>query len=382
MKALSAALLLLATAVAAAAEPPAGAVRFFKVAKSNFDRYTQHPAPEQQAWMRRRYSRMLTYSPYFDARLDWFPDAWVYKDLYAIYVDSPRATEHPEWILRDRDGNRLYIPYGCHDGVCPQFAADIGNPDFRAQWLAEAAGALAHGYRGLFVDDVNMSVSRVGDGRGRAVAPVDPRTGREMTDADWRRAMAEFTEQIRARFPDVEVIHNALWFVGHDDPLVARELLSASIVNLERGVNDDGITGGTGTYGFETFVAHVAWLHARGRSVVFDAGASSERAREYGLAAYLALDAGHDLLGNGTGSTPDDWWPGYDVELGAPAAASYRWRDVLRRDFARGIVLVNPPGAPSRTLSLGEGYVDLGGRTHTDLPLGPAEGRVLLKERS
>ena len=31
--------------------------------------------------MRAHYWRMLTYAPYFDSRVAWFPDAWVYKDL-------------------------------------------------------------------------------------------------------------------------------------------------------------------------------------------------------------------------------------------------------------------------------------------------------------
>ena len=359
-----------------------GAVRFFKVANSAFDPYTRSPGSEQQAWMRHAYRRMLVYAPYFDPRLAWFPDAWVYKDLYAIYVDSPRAAEHPEWILRDGAGNRLYIPYGCKGGSCPQFAADVGDAGYRAQWIAAAVATLAKGYRGLFIDDVNMTVSRVGDGAGRPVPPIDRRRGQEMTEADWRRAVAEFTEEIRARLPDTEIVHNALWFVGHDDPLVQRQLLSASVINLERGVNDGGIVGGSGTYGFETLLTHVDWLHAHDRAVVFDAGAASDQGREYGLAAYLALDGGRDLLGNDPRGTPDDWWSGYDVDLGAPAGGRYRWHEVLRRDFERGIVLVNPPGAPARALAVGEGYVDLGARPQPAVTLGPAEGRVLRKERS
>ena len=49
--------------------------------------------------------------------------------------------------------------------------------------------------------------------------PIDPRTGQAMTEADWRRYMAEFTEQIRAALPGKEIVHNAIWFAGHDDPV-------------------------------------------------------------------------------------------------------------------------------------------------------------------
>src|SRR5262249_278190 len=107
--------IVVAGALAAPYHPPlsetSGKVRFFKVAKTAFDPFPPHPTPAPRGWWGRAYSRMLPRAPSFTSRLAWFPDAWVYTDLYAIYVDSPRATEHPEWILRDRDGNRLYIPY-------------------------------------------------------------------------------------------------------------------------------------------------------------------------------------------------------------------------------------------------------------------------------
>src|SRR5689334_9979399 len=106
----------------------------------------------------------------------------MYQDSYAIYVSGdPRATAHPAWILHDDQGNPLYIPWGCSAGTCPQYAADFGNPDFRADWIAQAASALAGGtYRGLFIDDVNLDW-RVGDSWGNFVPPIDPRTGVAMT---------------------------------------------------------------------------------------------------------------------------------------------------------------------------------------------------------
>ena len=42
---------------------------------------------------------------------------------------------------------------------------------------------------------------RISDGNGNLQWPVDPRTGKAMTEAAWRRYMAEFMEQIRARAP-------------------------------------------------------------------------------------------------------------------------------------------------------------------------------------
>jgi hypothetical protein len=375
----AAALLIGLAAGPAPAADPEGRVHFAQVANSSFDTFTQNPTQAQKDWMRAHYWRMLTYAPYFDSRLAWFPDAWVYKDLYAIYTGSTLATSHPEWILRDASGNKLYIPYGCSGGTCPQYAADVGNPAFRANWIQEATATLGKGYRGLFVDDVNMLISRIGNGSGTAVAPIDPRTGRTMTEADWRRYMAEMVEQVRTAFPAKEIVHNALWFAGTADPSVQRELLAADIVCLERGVNDSGLVGGTGTYGFDTFLGLVDWLHAHGRAVYWLPGVSTNAAREYGLAAYFLMNAGGDSIGNdpGTGDTPSDWWSGYDTSLGAARGGRSTWNGLLRRDFDGGMVLLNPPGASQRTVTLPATYTDLTGASRTSVTLGAAQGVVL-----
>jgi len=366
----------------ARSDTSSGTIRFIQVADTAFDRFTAQPTPAQAAWMNAHYWRMLTYSPYFDSRLAWFPDAWVYKDLYAIYVGSAVATDHPEWILRDPSGNRLYIRFACSKHTCPQYAADVGDPGFRKFWISEAASVLGKGYRGLYVDDVNLTLSRVSDGSGQPVAPVDPRTGQAMTEADWRRYMAEFCEAIRAAFPTAEIVHNAIWYIGDEDPYVQREVASADLIDLERGVNDPGIRGGTGTYGFDTFLSHIDRVHAQGKSVMLEGRAHSAKAREYGLAAYFLVNSGTDGLANKAWSTPDRWWPAYDLVLGSALGPRYAWSGVLRRDFDGGIVLVNPPGSPPQLLDLGATYTDLTGEARSVLVLRPAQGAVLRKQGS
>jgi len=379
---LAAAVLSLAlVALADPGEPKPGTVRFVRIANSAFDRYTKNPSTSEQQWMRAKYWRMLAYSPYFDSRLTWFRAAWVYKDLYAIYVGSALAAEHPEWILRDTSGNPLHIRFACSGGTCPQYAADVGDPGFRAHWIAEAAAALAKGYRGLYVDDVNLTVSRVSDGKGQAVAPIDPRTRHPMTEADWRRDVTAFLAQIRTAFPQAEIVHNVIWYVDRNDPAVERAVESADVIGLERGVNDAGIRGGGGTYGFDTFLSYVDWIHAHGKGVLFDAKATTDQAREYGLAAYFLLTAGGDSLANDERGRPDDWWPGYETSLGAPRGRRYAWRGVLRRDFESGFVLLNPPDAPERNVELDDERVDLSGRRQTSIKLGAAAGAVLLAPR-
>ena len=242
---------------------PAGVVHYAKPATSSFDRYSRRPSARRQAWMRAHYWRMRAYSPYFDSRTRWYGNAWFYRDAYALFRGRRPAREHPEWILRDGRGRRLYIPFDCERGSCPQYAADIGNPAFRAHWIAGARASLARGYTGVFIDDVNMEL-RVSYGTGRAVAPRDPRTGKPMTLGAWRRYMADFMAQIRRALPGAEIVHNALWFARDDDPQVRRQLLAADLIEIERGFEDAGLTGGDGRYGFGTLLGFIDRRHADG----------------------------------------------------------------------------------------------------------------------
>jgi hypothetical protein len=360
---------------AVAAGPDAGTVKLARPAESDFDHHTLSPAPDAQAFMRERFWRMRTYAPYFDQRLSWYPNAWTYRDLYAIYRDSDLAEQRAEWILRDGAGNKLYIPFDCDGGSCTQYAGDIGDPAFRAYWIAQAKEQAA-AYRGIFVDDVNLE-PRVSDGSGDHRMPIDDRTGRTMTEADWQRYMAEFTEEIRAAMPDKEIVHNALWFAGHDDPSVRRELDAATHIEIERGVNDPGLTGGAGPFGYETLLRHIDWLHSRGKSVILDSYADSHAEVEYELASYFLVSSGGDSVGSSWRTEPGDWWPGYDVRLGAPRGDRYEWSGLLRRDFENGFVLVNQPGRAPVAVDLGAGSFDPAGQPRAAVTLGPAQGAVV-----
>lgn len=303
----------------------------------------------------------------------------VYKDLYALYVDEDLAAQHPDWILKDAQGNKLFIPWGCANGTCPQYAADPGNAAFRAHWLAEASATLAQGYRGLWVDDVNLEW-RVSDGNENFVNPIDPRTNQPMTLSDWQKYFVEFTKAIYAEFPQNEIAHNALWFADDlTNPYIQREIDSTDWINLERGINDDGLTGGGGQYGIETLFSYIDAVHARGKSVIFEASTNSKKGIEFGLAGWLLINNGWDSLGNDPKwSSPNDWWNGFEVNLGAAKGDRYQWNNVYRRNFAQGIALLNPPDAAKQIINLDKTYRTLDGKLVTKVKLKAKQGIVLL----
>jgi hypothetical protein len=203
-----------------------------------------------------------------------------------------------------------------------------------------------------------------------------------MTYDAWRSYMALFMEEVRAALPHAEIVHNALWFADSPtrtaDPYIRQEIQAADYVNLERGVNEPGLSGGAGPASLTSFLNYIDDVHALGKGVILDGSATDRHGTEYSLAAYFLISAGNDLVSAG-GMTPIHWWTGFDVNLGEALGPRRRWSGVLRRDFTRGMSLVNEPGALSRAVKLPSPMRDLDGRIVESLVLAPASGVVLTR---
>ena len=259
----------------------------------------------------------------------------------------------------------------------PQYAGDITNPAFRRHWIATARRVLTQRYAGLWIDDVNLEL-RVSDGSGQTVRPVV--RGRAMSDAAWRAAVAGFTTQIRRALPGEEIVHNSIWFAGgarrQADAGVRRQIRSADVINLERGVNDDGLTGDGGVWSVHALLRFVDDVHALGRSVIFEGVDPSAEGREYNLAAELLTANGRDAVGV-TDLAPGSALAKGDLDLGAAEGPRDVVDGVLRRRFTDGVALLNPPGAASATVRLDGDYVDLDGRPVGAVTLRAGAGAVL-----
>jgi len=367
-----------------------GHVSFYKHTGPSDDTYTTNPSPATVTFMNSHWTRLLTYGGYWNVgnKLSWYRNAWTYEDAYAIYTDPTNTTyanliaAHPNWILRDSKGNPLYIPYACSGGTCPEYAADITNPNgFRAWWLSQVQGLFSQTppFKGLFIDDVNLDLSRVSDGNGNPVTPIDPNTGTLMTNTAWRTYFADFMEQVRAALPGIEIAHNSLWFWDWTDSNIQREIQAADWINLERGVNDSGLTGGTGFWSLYRLWQFVDNVHADGKGVILDGEvplSATDPAREYSAANYLLISTGQDMVGDAS-ETPTNWWPGFDTDLGAAQGARYSWNNLWRRDFAGGMALVNPPGASTVVATLPQSFVRTDGSVVNSISLNGGEGAVL-----
>jgi putative glycosyl hydrolase-like family 15 (GHL15) protein/IPT/TIG domain-containing protein len=367
-----------------------GHVNFLKRTGPSDDVYTTNPSPSTVSFMNRDWTRLITFSGYWNQgnKLSWYGNAWSYLDSYAIYSDpantlyAPLVTGHPDWILRDVNGNPLYVNYDCSNGTCSQYAANLTNPaGFRAWWISQAQTLFSQAppFRGIFIDDVNLDLSCVSDGYGNPVTPVDPTTGTLMTNAVWRQYFADFMTQVRAALPAVELTHNSIWFWDWSDPAIQRQIQQADWINVERGVNDGGLTGGTGTWSLYRLLSFIDFVHSYGKGVVLDAESAlpfTDSAREYSVASYLLISTGKDMVGDNT-QTPSTWWGGFDTDLGSALGIRYVWQALWRRDFAGGMTLVNPPGSPALVVTLPAPFVRIDGSIVNGITLNAGEGAVL-----
>lgn len=351
-----------------------GLPRFEVRTDPSWDRYTAAPDDAMKQFFDSRVWRMMVYAPYFNSRLAWYPNALVYINLYAIPVNSLIVKQHPDWILRDADGQRLYIPYDCKGGSCPQYAADVSNEGYRAAWLDKAARFKQLGYKGFWVDDVNLAF-RVSDGDGKFRAPMIG--GRAMTSDEWQQNIVNFLEVIRRTFPDTEILHNSIWFAGNAkgemNPAIQRDIASCDYVNVERGVTDKGLKGGNGDWSLNAMFSYIDRVHGMGRGVVLDNTGSDF---DYGLAGFYMISTGVDAMG-AHAIRPPDWPKALTVDLGSPVdRRRTTWKGLLVRRFARGIAVINPPGSSTRHITLDSSFQNEDASQGQSVDLQPAGGLV------
>jgi len=376
-------LLAVLPALALAGDP--GHVYYQRLAEPSLDRWTNAPDSAGKAWFRDHFFRMGVFSTYFDSRTKWYQHALFYKNLYGVPTDSHVYAEHSDWVLRDSGGHSLYIPWGCKNGTCPQYAGDIANAAFRDWWIREARETLARGYFGIWVDDVNMEL-RVSDGNSKQAAPIDSSTRRPMTAEAWRGHVADFLEQIRNAFPKAEIVHNSIWFAGPEgvrdkDPAIRRQIAAADNLNIERGIaSDQGLTGGSDMWSLNALFAYIDRVHEIGRGVTLEEYSPDRAGLAYSLAGYFLISSGNDRIGDGS-ANPGNWWSGFDVDLGAPAGPRSYHAGVFQRVFADGMVLLGEPGLSPRKVNLPAAFVTLDGQPVNAVELHAREGVILRKTR-
>ena len=98
------------------------------------------------------------------------------------------------------------------------------------------------------------------------------------------------------------------------------------------------------------------------------------------LPGICLINNGADYAADGYNAlviNPNNWWPGFDVNLGQARGGRYWWNGLIRRDFTGGMVLMNYPGAPWATVTLPGSFRRTDGSYVSSITLGPRQGAIL-----
>jgi hypothetical protein len=131
-----------------------------------------------------------------------------------------------------------------------------------------------------------------------------------------------------------------------------------------------------GDTGWRGMVEQIATAASLGKiAMVKIGGVIPDRAAAiYGLASYLLANDGRAVISHGDAM----WEPEFEWRLGRPLGAyESLGGSVYRRDFARGVVVVNAAETGTATVDLGGTFLDAAGATVTRVTLGGTRGAIL-----
>jgi len=322
----------------------------------------------------------------WDGALSWKPEMTSWYPRAIEYInsmgddkvggecsDGPPA--HPQSVLKDAAGQFVFLNFkNSSCGKYARYAADVGSQSWRDYMVSRVRNSLSRGFAGTGFDDVNLAFRFVG-------TPIDPRTGQAMTPDNWKNYFCGMLEYVRQQVPTAFICHNAIWFSGpnHDgrDVYTQRQAGASDLVMYEFGFVDSGLTGGTGEWSFDRIMKNMDAVHDAGSHPwVMSHGANTLALAELNLAGALLVSRGGDMVYAEYGHNPTAFWPGWALDLGAAKGPRTYSAGLFRRDFAHGVVLVNEPGASTKTVQVTGERID--GTQVTSVTLAGRQGAVIL----
>ena len=268
-----------------------------------------------------------------------------------------------------------------------------------ARWRSEANAqcdqrSALGGYDGCLVDMLTLGVFS----RGYVTAlPVNPATGREYTQPEYRTQMTSLAAYYRSHSPGLAHVGNSVenayrYWQSKDAP-------SRPLANSQPAAQMEDFLRGSGS-AVTAFPSAADWLRnvdvvrdmeAQGTVGLFTTklwvgatAAQVKRWQAYAMATFLMGAGGHSYLAftrsrdkaGVKGATLPYVMP---KSIGTPSGAMRQLSSgAWTRDFSNGMSVVNPTGA-AVTVPLGQSMRTLDGATVSSLTLPAASGQVLLR---
>ncbi len=264
------------------------------------------------------------------------PVQYIHNDAWSS--DWDQVTTHEDWFMHNENQMRH------HESTDDWDINDISNSGFRDYWVTSViADMRATGAQGVFADSFEAGIS------GYGVTPPDVRfdTTNPGNPAVWPNGDTWLNQKKEW----YQYIENA--FAQTPEHFLFVPNIGAMITGWAN-IDYSGIDGAM-LEGFAFNEAPADWvlgmnramgLTRAGKFIIVQSYPDSVDSRDFLLASHLLIKGSHtfvNLAGSGV-----NYFPEYALDLGAPVAAlpadvsSYQWMGVYRRDFAKGIVLINP----------------------------------------
>jgi hypothetical protein len=283
------------------------------------------------------------------------------------------AANHPDWFLKDQNGNRI------EDASYPtNYVMDVGNPAYQQACLAHATQmAKQKAFDGIYFDDVTANVTWT--------FPAGITSPQYPTPSSWQAAM-----QSMITYAAGQAHAQGLLLLGNIGGAVTTpglwEQWNAPMDGAEEQQwNDTNTPLAQQIRDWPARLAEVTASEARNKLLVLQSYATTEAGNTFGLASMMLAANGHTSYSTSNANLTSDeaWYPEYDTaqQLGAPAGGYKTLANgVYERAFSNGIVLVNPSASATSAFSLGGGqYSGTGLANATRASLGPMSALILLK---
>ena len=271
--------------------------------------------------------------------------------------DWPQVTRHEDWFLHDTAGHRLRQTAWNWDVADIRFSGTTPRTGYPAYWLTAAVARMRQNEDdGCFADSYTEDILT-----NQTQPPAPLFTDVAAIQRDWLPSLNRYGALCAREF---QAQPERFYFLPNLGGLVTTWDKTTDLSVGDGGMNEGFCTGGS-LADWTLEMTRVLQLAAAGKIVLCQTGIDPSEAdrRWFIVGSYLLTKGRHSYL-NMMHHSSLEWYPEYDLNLGAsreepkPDVAGY-WDQVwhlYRRDFTRGMVLVNPSASPVWVVSLGGPY--------------------------
>lgn len=277
---------------------------------------------------------------------------WRNNAAYNIGDFCKISTEHPDWFMLDKNGQRILNP----DGSKVFYMMDPGNPGWRDFFLQRVIESQKDpNWNGVFLDNIEATLSfREQDGHLPANYP---------DDASYQQAVQGFVQHLYTNYfqPNGKLLYANL--VSRRDDANWTNYITYLDGVMHEGWSIDWPNGYRSASTWEKHMKLAEQTQAMGKFIMLisQGTQTNTELQKFAFASYLLVANGQAAFRYANSDVYSEIWmyPNYDLDLGAPLGARYQSGSAWKRDFTNGSVTVDPV---NHTASITQGT---GGATAT-----------------